>query len=533
MVRYIIGGIIVIGIGAAAIFGLTYNPLPVEMTEVTQRTVREFIAEDAKTRLDDEFLIAMPISGTLLPPFVEIGDEVDEGFCVAQVDEFPLEQQIKSSEALLAQVEAQIEGVDVQKPKEEDLMTSAVRVKEAQDNLAIVKKEREIAQTNYNEAVKELNRLQRLYDEGAVSESQLDEAKRVHANLKDTVARLDLTIGATEKVVRVAELSADRLEGSVDDNEFMRDSYHADIDRIKAQLDTLRTDLKKAQIKSPVDGIVLEKYVDDERVMMAGAPIMKIGDMDSIEIECDILSEEVVGIEVGDPVEITGKALNDEIAHGTVKRIYPSGFMKISALGIEQQRVRTIIELDEDAPRLRPGTSVDVRVITKESPDTLAVPERAVFRHEGGWAVFTVKRSRARLTPVELGVKNDDWARNPQRPRTRPTNRRRTQKRTRRRHPRRGVVTKREGAKLQRAKHVYHENTARDLTHNVIPAKAGIQNPLRKPSILLIRSNYVAPVCYRRSNAKSPTQSRHSERNVRNLTSPTQRPQLIVNRPVN
>lgn len=410
MVRYILIGLVVAVVGGGAVFGLMYNPLPVEMTEVEKRTVREFIAEDAKTRLDDEFVVAMPISGTLLPPDVEIGDEVDEGMCVARVDELPLEQQIRASEALLAQVNAQIEGVDVQKPKEEDLMTGEVRVKEAQDNLAIVRKEREIAQTNYNEAKKELSRIQRLYEEGAVPQAQLDEAKRLHDNMKDTVARLDLTIAATEKMVQVAELSSDRLTDSVDDNEFMRDAYKADIDRIQAQLKTLKSDLQKTQIKSPVDGIVLEKYVDDERVMMPGTPIMKIGDISTIEIECDILSEEVVMIEVGDPVEITGKALDDEIVMGKVKRIYPSGFMKISALGIEQQRVRTIIEFDNSEAQLRPGTSVDVRVITEESPDTLAVPERSIFRHKDGWAIFTVDGSRARLTPVKIGVKNDDWA---------------------------------------------------------------------------------------------------------------------------
>ncbi len=410
MVRYIGIGVLVAAVGGGAIFALMYNPLPVEMTDVTKRTVREFIAEDAKTRLDDEFIIAMPISGTLLAPDVEIGDDVEAGMCIARVDEFPLEQQIKASEALLAQVQAQISGVDVQKPKEEDLMTGEVRVNEARDNLAIVRKEREIAETNYNEARKELGRIERLFEQGALPQSQLDEATRLHENMKDTVSRLDLTISATEKIVRVAELSSERLTGSVDDNEFMREAYNADIDRINAQLESIRTDLSKAQINSPVDGIVLEKYVEDERVMMSGTPIMKIGDVSSIEIECDILSEEVVDIVKGDTVEITGKALGDQVIMGTVKRVYPSGFMKISALGIEQQRVRTLIEFDNSEIALRPGTSVDVRVITEESADTLAVPERSVFRHNNGWAVFAVDGTQARLTPVELGLKNDDWA---------------------------------------------------------------------------------------------------------------------------
>lgn len=410
MVRYTVGGILAAVAVAGALYALLYNPLPVEMTSVSQRTVREFIAEDAKTRLDGEFIIAMPISGTLFAPDVEIGDEISADMCVARIDQFPLEQQIKSSEALLAQVRAQIEGVDVQKPKEEDLLTGEVRVNEARDNLAMVQKERQIAETNYNEARKELDRIGRLFEQGAVPQAQLDEANRMNDNMKDTVARIDLAIAATEKIVRVAELSSQRLTGSVDDNEFMRESYKADIDRIEAQLEALHTDMDKTQIKSPIDGIVLEKYVEDERVMMGGSPIMKVGDLGTIEIECDILSEEVVQIEVGDPVEISGKALGDEIVMGNVKRVYPSGFMKISALGIEQQRVRTIIEFDNSESDLRPGTSVDVRVITEESVDTIAVPERSVFRHENGWAVFVVDGSHAKLTPVELGLKNDDWA---------------------------------------------------------------------------------------------------------------------------
>lgn len=410
MVRYIVGGVLAAVVAAGALYALLYNPLPVEMTNVSQRTVREFIAEDAKTRLDTELVIAMPISGTLFALDVEIGDEISAGMCVARIDEFPLEQQIKSTEALLAQVKAQIDGVDIQKPKEEDLLTGEVRVNEARDNLAIVQKERQISETNFNEARKELKRIERLFERGAVPQAQLDEANRMHNNMKDTVARLDLAIAATEKIVRVAELSSKRLTGSVDDNEFMRDAYKADIDRINAQLEALHSDMEKTQVKSPIDGIVLEKYVEDERVMMGGSPIMKVGDLGTIEIECDILSEEVVQIEAGNPVEISGKALGDLVVMGVVKRVYPSGFMKISALGIEQQRVRTIIEFDNSESRLRPGTSVDVRVITEESADTIAIPERSVFRHNGGWAVFAVNGAHAKLTPVELGLKNDNWA---------------------------------------------------------------------------------------------------------------------------
>ena len=113
---------------------------------------------------------------------------------------------------------------------------------------------------------------------------------------------------------------------------------------------------------------------------------------------------------VGNRVEIKGKALQDRVVFGTVKRIYPSGFMKISSLGVEQQRVRTIIEFDNSEIQLRPGTSVDVRIITAQSENALAIPDRALFRHQEDWALFIVNGDVAELIAVEVGLRNDDWA---------------------------------------------------------------------------------------------------------------------------
>ena len=144
-------------------------------------------------------------------------------------------------------------------------------------------------------------------------------------------------------------------------------------------------------------------------MLEAGSMLLKIGDLESIEIECDVLSEEVSRVHVGNKVLISGKALQGRTLEGTVTRIYPAGFMKISSLGVEQQRVRTLIGFDNAEARLRPGTSVDVEIVTAEAVDVLAVPDRAVFRYEGGWAVFTVEGGRAKLTPVKVGLRNEDW----------------------------------------------------------------------------------------------------------------------------
>lgn len=403
-------GAILAAVAIGLYFALREPPVVVDMAEAAPRTVREFISEDGTTRLDDEYLIGMPVMGTLLPLPVKVGDHVEQGQVIAQVDPHDLEMQIAAVKALIAQTQAQIAGVDVTKPKAEDIATAETRVEEVASTLAMARRELNVVEINLDEARRNFERAKSLHDQGAISQSRFDEAKAAYESLQENMERAQLAYRAAEKAQDIAKLQAQRVEGSIDDNEYLRAVYQAQIDNFQAQLAGLEYELAKTEIRAPVSGPILDTFVDDQRVLVAGTPIMRMGDLNSIEVEADILSEEVGRIDVGDPVEIYGKAVNDEIVHGTVSQIYPSGFMKISALGIQQQRVKVIIDFDNSAAQLRPGTRVDVRIITAESADTLAVPERATFRQDGGWHVFRAIGGRAVLTPVKVGLKNDEWA---------------------------------------------------------------------------------------------------------------------------
>jgi HlyD family secretion protein len=386
------------------------SPLAVETMQAEIRAVRAYIAEDAKTRLDDDVLIDMPISGTVRKIVLDEGDTVAAGDCVATVDPFPIEQQIAGVNAMIEQAKARLTSVDIEKPKPEELASAELQVQQELDRQSIARRELAIAENNLADAEREYHRVQSLHESGAVSQSQFDEAERAYKNARENLERATLAEKANQKGREIADLASQRLRGSIDDNEFMRQVYDAEIENLESQVRRLQDDLQKATITSPVDGVILEKFIEDSRVLAAGSPLLRIGDMSTIEIECDVLSEEVGRVSVGDPVEITGKALNGEIIMGKVKRIYPAGFKKISSLGIEQQRVRTILEFDNAAAQLRPGTSVDVRIITDEVVDAVAVPERATFRSDSGWAVFVVEDGEATLAPVEITLKNDDWA---------------------------------------------------------------------------------------------------------------------------
>lgn len=171
--------------------------------------------------------------------------------------------------------------------------------------------------------------------------------------------------------------------------------------------------------KSPLEGVVLERLERDEQFLSAGAILLKIGDLSELEVEADVLSQEVVRIHPEQEVEIYGPAIGareGEGVKGKVVRIYPAGFTKLSSLGVEQQRVKVIIDfadgvLEKLANRqLGVDYRVRVRVFTDRHDDTLLVPRSAVFRGpDGGWQTFAIRNGLAKLQPITVGLMNDEF----------------------------------------------------------------------------------------------------------------------------
>jgi HlyD family secretion protein len=384
--------------------------VPIGMSKAAVGTVREFVVEEGTTRLPTFYPIDMPVGGTLLRVPYDIGTLVSEGQVIARVDPYDLQQQINGVQASIAQVQAQIEGVDVNKPKPEQIDAAKVRVQTASDNLDMARRELDISRISLENARKEYNRIKSISEQGGVSRSQLDEAERRFKSLQQEVARLSIAVDSAKKSRETAQLDLKALIDSIDDNEYMRSAYKAEIENLQSRLAALRNDLAKTDIRSPINGVITEKFTEGGTRMAPGSPVMTLGNLADIEVETDILSEEIPKIQVGTPAELFGKALREGTLPAVVKRIYPQGFKKISALGIEQQRVKVILGFDNSKGWLRPGTRVDVRIITAQHDNTLVIPERALFRQEGQWYVFAVRHGRATLTPVSVGLRNDEVA---------------------------------------------------------------------------------------------------------------------------
>ena len=265
-------------------------------------------------------------------------------------------------------------------------------------------------------ANKNLRRIRTLRETNSASEDQLNsaEVQQVQADVdyrqdQLVLKALQSMMAATVLVPTVVEQYMARKDLSVAVLE--NEKVQAEVRLKRDERDRIR-----GLMTSPVDGVVLDRVETNERSVPAGTVLLKIGNLDELEVEADILSQDVVRVREGQAVEIYGPAVGAAGARGTVARIYPAGFTKVSSLGVEQQRVKVVIALASgERERLQKiqdlgvGYRVRVRIFTAEKADALVVPRSAIFRGpDGRWQVYAARDGRARLVNIDVGLMNDE-----------------------------------------------------------------------------------------------------------------------------
>ncbi len=362
-----------IGAGAVIVVGLAYafapRALPVDIGAAERRAMTITIDEEAKTRVRDAYVVSAPIAGRLLRVDVEPGDAVIAG------------------ETVIARIlAAPPSALDVRTREQAEAAVSAaeasLRVARADLNSALA--EQDLANTD-------AARARALREDDFVSQEALDRALRAK---------------------RVADAAVDTAKAAIS----MRE---AELANARAQLisfdDVSRGETATAPtgeavpLTAPISGRILQVMQKSETVMAAGAAILEIGDVSNdLEIIAELLSSDAVQVKAGDRVVIDNWG-GDHLLGGVVERIEPWGFTKYSALGVEEQRVNVIIGFAdplEARESLGHGYRVEAQIVVWEDDDALTAPSSALFRANGGWAVFEVRRGRARLTPVTVTRNN-------------------------------------------------------------------------------------------------------------------------------
>ncbi|MEW7991317.1 MAG: HlyD family efflux transporter periplasmic adaptor subunit [Candidatus Thiodiazotropha sp.] len=348
-------------LAATLVWAFIPKPIPVDMLTLEPGEMTVTVDEEGETRVRDVFVLSAPISGRALRIDAEVGDEV-------------LAQQTKVAE---------IEPTDATllDPRSEAQARADIRAAEA--NLVLAEASVKEARVELDFARSELKRARKLRADAVMSERELEDAERA---FRTRQAALETAIA--NRQARQAELERARAQ--------LISPTDA---RVKSD------DCPCVPIRSPVDGRILKILHKSEGVVAAGEPLVEIGDPTDLEIVADLLSSDAVKVEQGQRVIIENWG-GDKPLEGAVRRVEPFGFTKVSALGIEEQRVNVIIDFTspkEAWSRIAHGYQVDVRIVLWQGSGVLKLPLTALFRDSDEWAVFLEVEGKASKRLVTLG----------------------------------------------------------------------------------------------------------------------------------
>ncbi len=347
--------VLVAAIAAAALWP---ESIEVDVVRVARGALQVTLDEEGETRVRERYVISAPVAGRLQRIELEPGDAVRRGRTIV-VRLTPADPALLDPRTR-AELAAAVEG-----------MQAAVGQARA---------ERARAAAALDRARASLGRQQQLAEAALVSRDDLEAT--------DTASR------AAEEALRAADFAVRRTE------------YELQLARARLQRPGRGTG-GTIDIASPVDGVVLKRHRESESVVASGEPLLEVGDPAEIEVVSDLLSADAVRVRPGVPVRLEQWGGGPPIM-GRVRRVEPSGFMKVSALGVEEQRVNVIIDFADAAAvrALGDGYRVEVRIITWQEPDVLKVPIGTLFRQGDAWAVFVVDNGRARTQVVDIGQRN-------------------------------------------------------------------------------------------------------------------------------
>lgn len=358
--------VVVVGTLAAALWPRATS---VDMGDVAREAMMVTIDEEGRTRVRDAYVLSTPVSGRLLRIEALPGDPVtqDETIVARMRPSNPDALDIRTRGQAVAAVEA---------------AEAALAVAEA--NLEAAEADAELARTD-------LERTQKLAESGTVSQSALE--------------RAESTYNAAEARRRTAEAAIAQRRAELHSAQARLIGFD-DQGLVKALDEQLGEVL---EIAAPISGVILQVLQLDETTLPAGAPILEIGDIgEGLEVVADLISSDAVQVRPGEKVLIEAWGGPGTI-EGEVIRVEPYGQTKVSALGVEEQRVTVVVRLTTppaEREGLGHGFRVEARIVVWEEPDALTVPSSALFREGTDWAVFAVRDGRAALQPVGIGRDN-------------------------------------------------------------------------------------------------------------------------------
>lgn len=352
-----------LGLGALGALGYAWAPKPlaVETALVSRGPLRVTVDEDGRTRVKDRYVVGAPLSGRVARIELRAGDPVSKGTVLARI--LPAESPL----------------VDPRSHAVADARMATAVAAVAQSRSSIDR-----AKIALDSAEKELSRTRELVAKKAVPDVELE--------------RGELLLRARSEELVSAKFGADIATHELE-------SARAAADHGKSRA---AGSGEQFEVTAPVAGVVLRVLQGSEGVVQAGTPLVEVGDPAALEIAVDVLTVDALHVQPGARVTIDRWG-GDRALAAHIRRIEPSAFTKVSALGVEESRVNAIVDLDEPRERwkgLGDGFRVEARLLVWEDPNVLTVPDGALFRTGEDYCAYVVTGGKVALRHVSLGRRN-------------------------------------------------------------------------------------------------------------------------------
>jgi len=348
--------IVLLVLGAIVVWAFMPAAVQADFATVQKGTLQVTVEDEGRTRVRDRYVVSAPVPGRMQRIELEPGDPVVAGKTV--VARFA-----PTDPALLdVRTRAELEA----------------RARAAESAVGAARADRDRIQSELKFAQAELKRAKELVAGGAIAARELEDVQR-------QVTTLERALESAEFAIRTAVHQLELARASL--------------------MQTRAGSVATIPLVTPVSGLVLRLLQESARVVPTGEPLLEIGNLDDLEIVADFLSTAVVNVKAGQPVLIEQWG-GDKALRGRVRRVEPSGFTKISALGVEEQRVNVLIDFEEPREvqeRLGDGYRVEARIVVWSKDNVLKVPTSSLFRDGTQWAVYKVVDSTAQRQLVDVG----------------------------------------------------------------------------------------------------------------------------------
>ncbi len=346
----------------AVAYGMGNRPVPADMEKVSRGDLRVTVEEEGKTRVKDRFVVSVPVAGFVRRIDLHVGDGVRRGQVVAQIE--PLRSTVLDPRSR-AEAEARVEA--------------------AKSAFNAAREDARVAAASDEYASAKFGRTKKLHESGFASRDDLERT----------------------------ESEARQARSGLQSSEFAVEVARSELEAARAQLLYSSGEKGKAprgvvSVRAPVAGSVLGIPHKDEGVVEAGRPLIEIGNPRALEVEVDVLSTDAVRIRPGTTV-LFHRWGGEVPLDGKVRTVEPAGFTKVSALGVEEQRVLVIVDITSPPPlweALGDGYHLEASFVLWEGEGILQVPASALFREGEGWAAFVVDGGKATRRIVEVGHRN-------------------------------------------------------------------------------------------------------------------------------